>query len=82
MDAVLIFGVARFTPWHLVRLAPAAVLLFVSYLIAGAEGDSIPWSAFFAAVMAIISGFATLTFDPSSRKIILQLGRRFAGTAD
>jgi len=78
VDAVLIFGAARFTLWYLTRLTPAIVLLLVSYLIAGAVGDSVPWSAFLAVLMAVISGVAALTFDSASRQLLLQFGRRFA----
>jgi O-antigen/teichoic acid export membrane protein len=77
-DAVLIFGAAGFTLCRMGRLTPAIVLLLVSYLIAGAVGDSILWSAFFAVVMAAASGVAALTFDPGSRQLLLLLGRRFA----
>ena len=77
VDAILIFGAAGITLRHVARLTPAILLLLVSYQIAGAVRDSIVWAAFFAVVMAIISGTATLMFDPASRQLLLQLGRRF-----
>jgi O-antigen/teichoic acid export membrane protein len=82
IDAVLIFGAARFSLWHIKRLMPAIVLLLLSYVIAGAVGDSVLWSAFLAVVMAVISGVATLTFDSASRQLLLQLGRRFVKATD
>jgi O-antigen/teichoic acid export membrane protein len=78
VDAVLMFGAARFTLWHMTRLTPAIVLLLVSYPVACAVGDSILWSAFFSVVIAGIGGVATLTFDPASRQLLFQLGDRFA----
>jgi O-antigen/teichoic acid export membrane protein len=80
VDAVLIFCAARFTLRYMTRLTPAMVLLVASYLMAGAVGDSILWSAVLAAGMAIVCGIATLTFDPALRQLVLRAtSRQFSG---
>ena len=73
IDALLIFGAAKFNFRHLARATPALALLLASYPIARVAADSVVWSAVLAGAMAIVTAVAAIMFDKTIRQMLWTL---------
>lgn len=82
IDALLLFGAAQFKFQHLIRITPALVIIFASYLMAQYVSDSMLWSTLLAGAMALVGLVATLIFDSTSRRMLYGLCGRLIATAN
>jgi O-antigen/teichoic acid export membrane protein len=76
VDALLLFGAAKFRFSHLTRITPALVLMAVSYAVAQIVAESIIWSVVLAGAMALLTAGAAFVFDSTSRQIFWKLRGR------
>ena len=76
IDAALLLKVSRFSPYHLLRLIPAFILLLASYSITQIVDVSILWSVILAGLIFLAFAGCAFAFDATTRQILLALYTR------
>ena len=77
-DAALLFKLARFRSEHLLRLAPALVLLFAAYAITQTAEIQPLYSVIVGGVIFLTFVGSAIAFDATSRRILWALPERIA----
>jgi O-antigen/teichoic acid export membrane protein len=81
IDAALLFSAARFSPYPLLRLIPALVLVLASYFIAQTIDVSILWSVIIASSIFLAFIGCAIVFDATARQMVLALRGRLIEAA-
>lgn len=76
-DAALLFKTSRLPVSHLLRLAPALILILISYFVTVVAELSISWSALFAALIFAAFVGCAYAYDATAWQTIRELRARF-----